>query len=129
VRGADREDDDRPRKTVSASRTQRFTQHPAGGPVRRPIALEHRRPLSRPRPAPPAAWRAAGVRDGDTLPAADADNVEHKPRLSGIDAPEIGQPFGSEARDGLAAMGTGKPVAIHGDGRARNAAKRELAGR
>jgi endonuclease YncB( thermonuclease family) len=34
----------------------------------------------------------------------DAANVQHKARLQGIDAPEHGQPFGTKARDRLAAM-------------------------
>lgn len=50
--------------------------------------------------AAPAAWRVVSVHDGDTLTALDAGNVQHKVRLTGIDAPEISQPFGTKARAG-----------------------------
>jgi endonuclease YncB( thermonuclease family) len=36
------------------------------------------------------AGRVVSVHDGDTLTALDANNVQHKVRLNGIDAPEIG---------------------------------------
>ena len=35
-----------------------------------------------------------GVADGDTITVLDADKVQHKVRLSGIDALEKNQPFG-----------------------------------
>lgn len=38
--------------------------------------------------------RVVGVSDGDTLTLLDATNTQHKIRLSGIDSPEKGQPFG-----------------------------------
>jgi endonuclease YncB( thermonuclease family) len=66
---------------------------------------EPRPPASLPmpaRPEPPApVWRVVSVHDGDTLRAIDEGKVEHKIRLHGIDAPEIGQPFGNVSRDGL----------------------------
>jgi endonuclease YncB( thermonuclease family) len=62
---------------------------------------------------PPVVWRVVSVHDGDTLTALDGDNVQHKVRLAGIDAPERGQPFGTKARDGLAGMTMGKAVAVH----------------
>ena len=46
--------------------------------------------------------KVVSVHDGDTLTALDAANVQHKIRLHGIDAPEIGQPFGTKSRDRLA---------------------------
>jgi|TARA_B110000902_G_scaffold238076_1_gene285636 endonuclease YncB( thermonuclease family) len=33
------------------------------------------------------------VTDGDTIKVLDQNRVQHKVRLTGIDAPEIGQPF------------------------------------
>src|SRR4051812_46193581 len=42
--------------------------------------------------------------DGDTLVAIDSNKVEHKLRLSGIDAPEKGQPFGQRSRQNLASL-------------------------
>lgn len=46
--------------------------------------------------------RVAGAVDGDTLRVRDEDDVIHKVRIFGIDAPESGQPFGPAARDHLA---------------------------
>ena len=50
----------------------------------------------------PVPMKVVIVHDGDTLTALDAVNVQHKIRLHGIDAPEIGQPFGTKSRDRLA---------------------------
>lgn len=65
---------------------------------------------------PPQTWRIVGVHDGDTVKAIDAANVQHKIRLQGIDAPEIGQPFGNNARDRLAALTMGKAIEVHTHG-------------
>ncbi len=56
-------------------------------------------------------------RDGPRL-----DNGAAAPlniRLQGIDAPELGQPFGRVARDRLAAMAKGKTATIHATGKDR----------
>ncbi len=45
--------------------------------------------------------RVVSITDGDTLTVLDARNEQHKIRLSGIDAPERGQPFGTASRDHL----------------------------
>jgi micrococcal nuclease len=78
-----------------------------------------RPPASLPIPArlAPSApvWRVVSVHDGDTLRAIDEGKVERKVRLIGIDAPEIGQAFGTKSRDGLTAMVKGKPVEVHAD--------------
>ena len=42
------------------------------------------------------------IADGDTLTVLDADKVQHKIRLHGIDAPEKGQAFGTKAKEALA---------------------------
>ncbi len=42
------------------------------------------------------------VSDGDTITVLDRAKVQHKVRLSGIDAPEKGQAFEGRAKDGLA---------------------------
>lgn len=47
------------------------------------------------------AGRVVGVHDGDTLTVLDATNGQHKVRLAGIDAPELGQPFGENAKKAL----------------------------
>jgi len=67
-------------------------------------------------PARPAApgpvWRVVSVHDGDTLRAIDPQKVEHKVRLVGIDAPELGQPFGRVARDRLRELALRQQVAV-----------------
>lgn len=44
------------------------------------------------------------ITDGDTLKLLDASRQEHKIRISGIDAPERNQPFGSKSTSNLAAL-------------------------
>lgn len=51
-------------------------------------------------PASPA-WLVVSVHDGDTVRAIDGEKIEHRVRLAGIDAPELGQAFGRVARDRL----------------------------
>lgn len=53
-----------------------------------------------------------GVTDGDTIKVLDADRVMHKVRLTGIDAPEKGQPFGKASTKHLASMLAGKDVFV-----------------
>jgi endonuclease YncB( thermonuclease family) len=48
--------------------------------------------------------RVVGVSDGDTIKVIDANKLQHKIRLAGIDAPESRQPFGSKAKEALAAL-------------------------
>ena len=45
-----------------------------------------------------------GVHDGDTITLLDLDNRQHKIRLDGIDAPELGQPFGRASKQHLAEL-------------------------
>jgi len=47
--------------------------------------------------------RVVAIADGDTLTVLDDSKTQHKIRLAGIDAPEKGQPFGTKARENLAA--------------------------
>lgn len=63
----------------------------------------------------PAAvtWRVVSVHDGDTVVCLDDRKVQHKVRLSGIDAPEIGQAFGTKSRDALRGRVLRKSVAVH----------------
>ena len=56
--------------------------------------------------------RVVAVTDGDTIKVLDADNTEHKVRLTGIDAPERGQPYGTASRNHLAAMVADKQVKV-----------------
>ena len=48
--------------------------------------------------------RIAGVHDGDTITLLNVDNRQHKVRLDGIDAPELGQPFGRASKQHLAEL-------------------------
>jgi endonuclease YncB( thermonuclease family) len=57
--------------------------------------------------------RVVGVSDGDTITVLDATNALHKVRLSGIDAPEKSQPFGSVAKQSLSDILFGQEVLIH----------------
>ena len=52
------------------------------------------------------------VTDGDTIMVLDNRKVEYRVRLSGIDAPERGQPFGSKSREHLATLIAGKTVRV-----------------
>lgn len=52
------------------------------------------------------------VIDGDTLVMADQSRI----RLAGIDAPEMAQPYGMEAKDYLARLVLNKEVALHCNG-------------
>ncbi len=88
-------------------------------------------PPAPPRPAPPARapaesaatetvaaeWRVVSVHDGDTVLCLDGRGRQRKVRLVGIDAPEIGQPFGTKSRDGLRAMVLRKTVAVRDHGK------------
>lgn len=71
---------------------------------------------------PPAsadvAARVVGVHDGDTLTVL----IERHPvrvRLTDIDAPELGQPFGTRSRQSLSELCFGKPAALEVRGRDR----------
>jgi endonuclease YncB( thermonuclease family) len=55
------------------------------------------------------------VADGDTITVLDANKVQHKIRLSGIDAPEKAQPFGDKAKQSLSDLVFGKPVSVETD--------------
>lgn len=45
--------------------------------------------------------RVVGVSDGDTITVLDRQNVQHRIRLSAIDAPEKAQPFGNRSKEHL----------------------------
>lgn len=53
-----------------------------------------------------------GVADGDTVTVLDADKVQHKIRLSGIDAPEKKQPFGQRSKESLSDLVFNKNVMV-----------------
>jgi len=56
--------------------------------------------------------KVVSVADDDTITVLDSDNVQHKIRLFGIDAPERGQAFGTKSREALAAAVHEKNVRI-----------------
>ncbi len=56
--------------------------------------------------------RVVGVADGDTITVLDANKVQHKIRLSGIDAPEKKQPFGNRSKESLSALAFDKTVSV-----------------
>lgn len=58
--------------------------------------------------------RVIKVADGDTLTVLDDRHQLHKVRLSGIDAPERGQPFGGRAKEALMTLTRQQRVSVEG---------------
>ena len=56
--------------------------------------------------------RVVRVTDGDTIVVLDADNAQHKIRLTGIDAPERKQAFGTKSKEHLSDAVAGKSVVV-----------------
>ena len=72
-------------------------------------------PAAKPAPTPVASvvwWRCIGVTDGDTFTCLDTAGKQQKVQVSEIDAPELGQPYGRDARDTLADFIFGKSLAV-----------------
>jgi endonuclease YncB( thermonuclease family) len=61
--------------------------------------------------------RVVGVHDGDTLTVLDAEKVQHKIRLSAIDAPEEKQAFGERAKQTLSRLAFGEKVRVEVHGK------------
>lgn len=57
--------------------------------------------------------RVVSITDGDTLTLLDGNHVQHKIRLSGIDAPERRQAFGNRSTQALGALAHAKPAVAH----------------
>jgi len=55
------------------------------------------------------------VQDGDSITVLDDTRTQHKIRLTGIDAPERRQAFGSVAKESLAEQVAGQSVAVEWD--------------
>ena len=64
-------------------------------------------------PAEPLHARVVGVHDGDTLTALTDDKRQLKVWLDGIDASELGQPFGQASKRALSDLVFGKQVTLH----------------
>ena len=56
--------------------------------------------------------RVVAISDGDTITVLDTSDKQHKIRLSGIDAPEKGQPFGDRSKQHLSDLLYDKAVAV-----------------
>ena len=56
--------------------------------------------------------RVVGIAGGDTLTVLTAGRTQLKIRLSGIDAPESGQDFGTRAKQAASSMAIGKTVTV-----------------
>ncbi len=56
--------------------------------------------------------KVVGIADGDTITVLDADKVQHKIRLEGIDAPERGQAFGTKSKEKLSELVGEKEVVV-----------------
>jgi len=56
--------------------------------------------------------RVVGLSDGDTITVVDAAKARHKIRLTGIDAPEKKQPFGSRSSEHLSSLVFQKEVEV-----------------
>jgi micrococcal nuclease len=56
--------------------------------------------------------RVVGVHDGDTITALRDDKQQLKVWLHGIDAPELGQPFGQASKKALSEKVFGKDVVV-----------------
>jgi endonuclease YncB( thermonuclease family) len=56
--------------------------------------------------------KVVGITDGDTITVLDDANRQHKIRLSGIDAPEKDQEFGSRSKQNLSELVYGKNVSV-----------------
>lgn len=59
-----------------------------------------------------ATGKVVGVSDGDTLKLLSEGRKQIKVRLEGIDAPEIGQSFGNNAKQALSELVFGKTVRL-----------------
>jgi endonuclease YncB( thermonuclease family) len=59
--------------------------------------------------------QVVSITDGDTIKVLNISNTEYKVRLTGIDAPERGQPFGTASKDHLASLVAGKEVFVESD--------------
>jgi endonuclease YncB( thermonuclease family) len=53
-----------------------------------------------------------GIADGDTLTVLDPQKTTHRVRLSGIDAPEMGQPYGKASKQNLSGLVFNKVVTV-----------------
>ncbi len=60
-----------------------------------------------------------GVHDGDSITVLAPENVQIKVRLEGIDAPELGQPFGKASKQAMSDLVFDKVVTLQISGKDR----------
>ncbi len=68
--------------------------------------------LALPSQAKLISGRVVHVADGDTVTVLDANKVQHKVRLAGIDAPEKSQAYGERSRESLAELVANRTVIV-----------------
>jgi len=56
--------------------------------------------------------KVVSIADGDTITVLDAEKVQHKIRLEGIDSPEKGQAFGTKAKEKMSELVGEKEVVV-----------------
>ena len=56
--------------------------------------------------------KVVSIADGDTITVLDADKVQHRIRLEGIDSPEKGQAFGTKAKEKMSKLVGEKEVVV-----------------
>jgi endonuclease YncB( thermonuclease family) len=64
--------------------------------------------------------RVVRVTDGNTIVVLDSNQAQHKIRLQGIDAPELGQAYGTQSKEHLSDAVAGKNVVVEYDKRDRD---------
>lgn len=90
--------------------------HPGTAPQRQSPGMDRPAPAAIVRPA--AQHRVVKVHDGDSVTLL-SDGVQHEARLAGIDAPELRQEFGRDAKSTLAALVEGRVVTFTDTGHDR----------
>jgi len=58
--------------------------------------------------------RVVAVADGDTVTVLDANNRQHRVRLNGVDAPELGQPFSQVSKSYMSSLVFEREVLVAG---------------
>lgn len=102
---------------VSSAGCEGLATHPGAVPQRRPPKIEGSAdPAAIIRPA--ALHRVLKIHDGDSVTLL-SDGVQHEARLAGIDAPELRQEFGRDAKSTLEALVEGRVVTFTDTGHDR----------
>jgi micrococcal nuclease len=100
----------------SSAGCEGLATHPGPAPQRRTQDMDRSVPAAIVRPA--AQHRVVKVHDGDSVTLL-SDGVQHEARLAGIDAPELRQEFGRDAKSTLASLVEGRVVTFADTGHDR----------